>query len=72
MAFVPVISSHNSTGFEVNIEFENPKKLSVGGSAKMKMEIKEVSVFKSLKTMKSLDKNSFAGGKPKLDGGLPP
>ena len=37
----------------------------------MNMGIKEVSVFKSLKTLKSLDKNSFADGKPKLDGGLP-
>lgn len=36
------------------------------------MEIKEVSVFKNLKTLKALDSNSFDGGKPELGGGLPP
>ena len=34
--------------------------------------MKEISVFKSKKTMKSLGPGSFAEGKPNLDGGLPP
>lgn len=72
MAFVPVISDHNSTGYAVNVEFDNPEALSIGGSAKLSMEIKEVSVFKTLKTLKPMDSKSFDAGKPELGGGLPP
>ncbi len=38
----------------------------------MNMGLKEVSVFKTKKTLKALDSNAFKGGKPKLQGGLPP
>lgn len=36
------------------------------------MEIKETSIFKSAKDLKSMSKDSFEGGKPELGGGLPP
>jgi hypothetical protein len=29
--FIPTIASHNSSGFEVKIEFDNPEKMTVGG-----------------------------------------
>jgi len=44
----------------------------MGGEANIKMDIKEVSIFKTKETMKSLSKNSFKGGDPKIDGALPP
>ena len=72
MAFTPVISNHTSTGYEVNIEFDNPTAMSIGGTASMSMGIKEVSVFKSLQTLEPMNSNSFSAGKPELGGGLPP
>ena len=33
LTFVPVISGHNETGYAVNVEFDNPSELSVGGTA---------------------------------------
>jgi hypothetical protein len=36
------------------------------------MDVKEVSIFKTKATMKSLSKDSFKGGDPKIDGALPP
>ena len=38
----------------------------------MGMVIKETSLFKSAETLDSMTKDSFEGGKPELDGGLPP
>jgi hypothetical protein len=72
LTFVPIISDHNSTGYAVNVEFDNPSALSVGGTAELSMEIKEVSVFKTKATLKAMDTNSFDAGKPELGGGLPP
>ena len=36
------------------------------------MSIKEVSIFKTKETMKSLSKDSFKGGIPEISGALPP
>jgi hypothetical protein len=36
------------------------------------MSIKEVSIFKTKESMKSLSKDSFKGGVPEIDGALPP
>ena len=72
LTFVPVISDHNSTGFAVQVEFDNPAALSVGGTAGMKVDVKEVSVLKSAATLEAMDSNSFESGKPQLEGGLPP
>ena len=33
MAFSPKINGHNSTGFSVKVEFDDPEAMSVGGSA---------------------------------------
>ena len=44
----------------------------MGGEAGIDMQIKEVSIFKTKETMKSLSKDSFKGGKPEIGGALPP
>ena len=36
------------------------------------MNVKEVSIFKTKETMKSLNKDSFKEGVPKIKGDLPP
>ena len=36
------------------------------------MSIKELSLFKTKETMKSLDKNTFKNGNPALGGEVPP
>ena len=64
MAFTPIISGHNETGYNVEIAFDDPAQLSIGGKASLSMEILETSVFKSLETLKPLDESSFADGKP--------
>ena len=48
MGFTPKIERHNSTGYGVKVEFDNPTELSVGGKAAIKVGVKETSVFKSL------------------------
>ena len=72
MAFVPVINEHNSTGYSVALEFDDPAALSIGGAAELDMEIKEVSVFKTKATLTAMDAASFESGKPEIGGGLPP
>ena len=33
MTFVPIITDHNSTGYTVTVEFENPSEMTLGGKA---------------------------------------
>ena len=46
--------------------------MTVGGAAVLGMEIKEPSIFKNAKDLKSMSKESFEGGKPELKGEVPP
>jgi len=46
--------------------------MTIGGAANLGMEIKEPSIFKSAKTLKSMSEDSFDGGKPELKGEVPP
>ena len=72
MAFTPIISSHNETGYNVDIAFDDPVQVSIGGIAYLTIKILETSVFKSLETLKPIDESSFAGEEPKMGGVLPP
>lgn len=72
MAFIPAVRSHGGKKLVMNMTFDDPEYLSIGGTAQMGMEIKETSLFKSAETLESMTKDSFKGGKPELDGGLPP
>ena len=72
MAFVPAVQSHGGKKLVMNMTFDDPEHLSIGGTAQMGMEIKETSLFKSAETLESMTKDSFKGGKPQLNGGLPP
>ena len=44
----------------------------MGGTADLGLEVKEPSIFKSAKTLSSMSKDSFEGGKPELNEELPP
>ena len=46
--------------------------MTIGGAANLGMAIKEPSIFKSAKTLKSMSEDSFEGGKPELTGEVPP
>ena len=72
MGFSPSIPRHNSTGYSINIDFDKPEFLNIGGTAELQLHIKEVSLFRSLKTLKPLDESAFVSGKPELRGPLPP
>ena len=67
-----MIKVHNSTTLQIGLKFENPEYLSIGGSAELQMYIKEVTLFRSQRTLKPLDESSFKDGKPEYIGPLPP
>jgi hypothetical protein len=71
-AFSPVVTKHDSNGLKIEIIFDEPESLSVSGEAGVSMAVKEVSVFKTEATMKSMSKDSFKGGDPNISGALPP
>jgi len=56
----------------MEINFDCPEMLSMSGAAQINMDIKEVSIFKTKETMKSLSKSSFKEGTPVINGALPP
>ena len=72
MAFKPVVSAHTEEGIKMGIEFDDPQEMSVKGQAQLKMKVKELTLFKTKKTMKNLDKNTFKHGEPELGGEVPP
>ena len=63
-AFTPKVVKHDSDGIKIAIEFDQPENLSVSGDAGVAMDVKEVSIFKSQATMKSMSTDSFKGGVP--------
>ena len=67
-----MVTSHTSAGIKISIVFDDPAQLTMGGEAGINMSIKEVSIFKTKETMKSLSKDSFKGGVPLISGALPP
>ena len=71
-AFTPKVVKHDSDGIKIAIEFDQPENLSVSGEAGVAMDIKEVSIFKTKATMKSMSTDSFKGGVPKIAGAVPP
>ena len=72
MAYTPKIKTHNSNEIKIAIEFDDPEQMSIGGAAKLGMDIKEPSLFKSAKDLTPMSEDSFDGGKPKLTGEVPP
>ena len=61
MIFNPILNTHNSSNFLFDLEFEFSDKMSFGETASLIVEIKEPSVFKSLKTLKGLNEINFEG-----------
>ena len=58
---------------KIGIIFDNPNDvMTFSGVASFEMDVKEPSIFKSKKTLKAMDKNSFEGGKTSLQGEVPP
>ena len=72
MAYTPKLKTHDSKQIKIAIEFDDPEQMSIGGVAELGMDIKQPSVFKSAKDLKSMSKDSFDKGKPKLKGEVPP
>ena len=72
LTFKPVVTEHSTKRIRIKIEFDNPTKLSVSGIANINMRVKEVSVFKSRRSMQSLSNYSFKNGIPDLVGPVPP
>ena len=72
LGYTPKVVTHSGKEVKIEIVFDDPKKMTMGGTADLGMEIKEPSIFKSAKTLSSMSKDSFEGGKPELQGELPP
>ena len=72
MFFTPKITNHNETCIAVNLVFETPEELSIGGRASVAIQIKENSVLKSKKTLKPIDSSSFRGKVSELNKVFPP
>ena len=72
LGFTPKVVTHSGKEIKIEIIFDDPKKMTMGGTANLGMEIKDSSIFKSAKTLISVSKDSFEGGKPELKGELPP
>ena len=66
MGYTPKVVTHSGKEVKIEIVFDDPKKMTMGGTADLGMEIKEPSIFKSAKTLSSMSKDSFEGGKPEL------
>ena len=72
LGFTPKVEVHSEKEVKIALVFDDPTQMTIGGAANMGMEIKEPSIFKSSKTMKSMSEDSFEGGKPELTGEVPP
>ena len=72
LSFKPNVIIHSDTKIKINLEFDNPDYLTVGGLASIELFIKEVSIFKSATTLKPLDMASFEKGVPKMIMEVPP
>lgn len=72
LSYTPRITIHSAKQVQIKIEYDDPAQVSIGGSASVGMEIKEPSIFKSAKTLKSMSEESFDGGKPQMKNEVPP
>ena len=63
---------HTEKEVKIALKFDDPSQMTIGGAANLGMAIKEPSIFKSAKTLKSMSEDSFEGGKPELTGEVPP
>jgi hypothetical protein len=50
-SFKPVVTEHTSKRIKIKINFDYPSKFSVSGIAKINLHVKEVTVFKSRRSM---------------------
>ena len=72
LGYTPFVETHSSKEVKIGLVFDNPDVMAMGGASNLGMAIKEPSIFKSAKTMKSMSEDSFKGGKPELNGEVPP
>jgi hypothetical protein len=72
LEFEPKVEIHSDLEIKIGLLFEQPNLMTLGGVANIEIEVKEPSIFKSAKTLKPIDGNSFKDGKPKLAGEVPP
>ena len=72
LGYTPKVEVHDDKEVKIGLVFDNPAQMTIGGAANIGMEVKEPSIFKSAKTLKSMSEDSFDGGKPELKGEVPP
>jgi hypothetical protein len=59
MSFKPLVADHDEFGILVHLEFDNPETVSVMGEGTVDLKFKELSVFKTKETMRSLTADAF-------------
>ena len=55
LGFVPNVEIHSDLEIKIGLEFENPDILSVGGVARIEIDVRELSIFKSAITLKPMN-----------------
>lgn len=62
MKFYPEVNNHNEDSFSIDLIFENPKTIEIGGKATIIIEILDPTIFKSSLNFDELTKDSFENG----------
>ena len=72
MRFDPRITSHDDGRVTIDINFEDKKKMSVGGQGEIVLHIREPTIFKSAENLDSVTEDSFENRQTKYEFTLPP
>ena len=57
MRFFPKLTFHGAKDISIDLNFENPESVSIGGRANLIVEILEPQIFKNAETFESLTKH---------------
>ena len=70
--FYPKIKEHTDRKITVDMNFEDPGKVSIGKKASILVEVLEPNVFRVASNLDQLTKDSFPSGSSKFKNELPP
>ena len=70
-AFDPKVSKMTESEWEIDLNFREPKKLSLDNQARYKIEIMEPSILRSKQVYEPLSDLSFRNNKPFSEGPVP-
>ena len=72
MVFYPKVVNHDAKDITIELNFENPDSVSIGGRVILMVEILETNIFKNAETFEEISKYQIENGKSKFFYDLPP